>query len=106
MRLDNLTEVTLYDLSGKPLTTTLGQPSNLPNHQVKYILSDKQSNTLSRPVQVSNHEYTELVVPWEVHNGATIGLLGTAQAQSFVVTTSQQPAGSCPGFHYLHYPVI
>lgn len=89
MRLDNLTEVTLYDLSGKPLTTTLGQPSNLPNHQVKYILSDKQSNTLSRPVQVSNHEYTELVVPWEVHNGATIGLLGTAQAQSFVVSTSQ-----------------
>lgn len=89
MRLDNLTEVTLYDLSGKPLTSTLGQPTNLPNHQVKYILSDQASNTLSRPVKISNQNYTELVVPWELQNGTTIGLLGTAQVQSFMISTSQ-----------------
>jgi adenylate cyclase len=89
MRLNNLTEVMLYDPSGKPMSSNLESSPNLPNHQVKFILSEQDSNTLSRTVQISGQDYIELVVPWEVRNGTIIGLLGTAQVQSFVVSTSQ-----------------
>ena len=87
IRQDTLAHVTLYDLSGMPLATTLFMPGELhpltaDNAQGVLLYQDNKSNI--REVQVGSSTYSELIGPWEVRGGNDIGIIGSSLAQNYL----------------------
>jgi adenylate cyclase len=89
MQRHTLAQVTIYDLRGRPVNSTLFSGFNsfpLALVQVDEVLSGSNQSSLSRVLQISNHSYTEVLGPWKVREGQELGLLGVALPQSYLIT--------------------
>ena len=84
--------VSLYDPSGISMGTTLIDIDNidLPDETVTEIFERQANESQTRPLNVSNINYREILAPWEVRGGQDIGLVGVALAESFLVSPGQQ----------------
>jgi adenylate cyclase len=101
MRQDILANITLYDLNGEPLASTFaafGSPGvPLPEEFVLNVLEAQDQASLTRPLDVSSIDYTEIVGPWEVReflvdaarSNNDLGLIGASLAETFLARPSQ-----------------
>ncbi len=92
MHADSLAEVTLYDLNGQILASTLysapeGFP--LPEAQAAQALQQQDTLSLTRDLTVSSTTYSEVLGPWEARGGEDMGVIGVSLAQVFLMRTSQ-----------------
>jgi len=87
-----IAHVTLYDISGQPLETTLKEAEgiNIPEQSVSEILTRQDQDSQLRPIDVAGIEYREIIGPWEVRGGQDLGLVGVSLAETFLVRPSQQ----------------
>lgn len=86
-----LGDVTLYDRSGSPLTSTLSTAQEtfpLDKAQVERTFSLQDQQALSRDLTVASIDYAEILGPWEVRGGEDQGILGVSLAKAFLVRTS------------------
>lgn len=85
MRTDSLAEVSLYNLDGSLLASTLhetsGTSGTLDPALVQNVLASQDNDSLTRDLQVASIKYRELMGPWEVRNRQDIGILGVSLAQ-------------------------
>jgi adenylate cyclase len=92
MSKDTLASITLYDLDGQTLASSLFNETDsvpLQRNQVGQALIEQDESTLTRDFRLAQVDYSELLLPWEVRNGADQGILGVATEQTFLVRTSQ-----------------
>ncbi len=92
MSSDTASRVTIYDLEGQPLASalfTLEESYPLARNQVGSVLIQQDQSSLTRDLTLSQVGYSELLLPWEVRNGADLGVLGVALEQTFLVRTTQ-----------------
>ncbi len=86
IRADTLAQVTVYDLLGNVLESTLpaespGQP--LSAEQAATVLLRQADSSLVRDASAASATYTEIVGPWQVRGGDDLGLLGTALSHNY-----------------------
>jgi CheY-like chemotaxis protein/HAMP domain-containing protein len=89
---DTLSDVSFYDISGRPVGSTLFKDSpGSPVEQstVLSTLSSQDKTTTTRDLTISSVRYSEILGPWEVRGGADIGVIGISLAQTFLVRTSR-----------------
>lgn len=92
MSRDTLGRITFYDIEGQPLASTLFDDTAsfpLARNQVGQTLIEQDQSTLTRDLTLDQVGYSELLLPWEVRNGADQGVLGVAMEQTFLVRTTQ-----------------
>ena len=94
MSVENLAESTLYDFSGQPMASTIFTVSTgtqpLAPQQAASVISSVQANsTLVRDLVIGSVNYSEIVGPWKARSSLTMGLLGVALPQSFLITTNR-----------------
>ena len=92
MSRDTLGRVTLYDMEGQPLASSLFSGTEsfpLARSQVGETLIEQDASTLTRDLTLGGVNYSELLLPWEVRNGADQGVLGVAMEQTFLMRTTQ-----------------
>ena len=93
MSQENLEESTLYDLNGLPMASTLfsastgTQPLSAP--QAASILAGQANSSLVRDLAIGSINYSEIISPWQARSSQTLGLLGVALPQSFLITTNR-----------------
>ena len=86
MRQDILAQITLYDLDGQMLASTLSlNRAGLERQQAATILAHQDSQSWTRAFTIDSVTYTEIAGPWEARDHADMGLLGVALAQNFLV---------------------
>ncbi len=93
MSTDTLAGITLYDLNGQPITSTVfltqTEDEPLTAQQVAQLLAVKDQSSLKRNLSVASNTYAELLGPWEARSSKVLGLLGVSLAQGVPVATSQ-----------------
>lgn len=94
LRMKTFAQITLYDLSGQVIYSTLPFPTSLTPELVantisfKNIKSGKRELSNERNLDVTNIPYSEIIGSWEVRGGRELGALGVALSQSAIVQTS------------------
>lgn len=89
MRFKTFAQISLYDLSGQVLYTTLPYPYELAIEYADQALASKDASSLKRSLDVVNIPYAEILGSWEVRGEHQIGVLGVALSEnSFVQMTS------------------
>jgi len=92
-REDTLAQVTLYDVGGNFLASSLlnDEIKKLPinSSEVSSIFDSQDDQSIMRNVQIASISYRELLGPWEARNGKDLGVMGTALPESFLVNPSQ-----------------
>jgi len=86
-----LGDVTLYDLAGQPLASTLSASAEqFPAQDIvdSGALQTSGENTITRDLTVSTVQYTEILGPWEARQTPQ-GIIGVSLAQAFLVRTSR-----------------
>jgi class 3 adenylate cyclase/CheY-like chemotaxis protein len=93
MSQENLEESTLYDLTGQPMVSTLFSSSTgtqpLTSPQAAAIITGQANSSLVRDLTIGSINYSEIISPWQARSTQTLGLLGVALPQAFLVTTSR-----------------
>jgi class 3 adenylate cyclase/CheY-like chemotaxis protein/HAMP domain-containing protein len=93
MSLENLAESTLYDFNGQPMASTLFTTSAgtepLAAQQAISVVSGQANSSLVRDLVIGSVNYSEIIGPWKARSSQTLGLLGAALPQSFLVTTNR-----------------
>jgi|YNPMSStandDraft_1061717.scaffolds.fasta_scaffold00059_49 adenylate cyclase len=90
MKLDTLSDTTLYTLSGSPIASTFPTfQHTLEPVLALEVLQTQDQASKSRPLNINGINYTELLGAWEARSGEDLGLLGVALPQAFLVRTSQ-----------------
>ena len=89
-----LGNLTVYDFSGEPLTSTLQGPSPIEPGQAQLIIERQDEGSLRRSMSDSGIAYSELVSTFEVRSGTDLGLIGVALPTNFLVQTSQVTRGN------------
>ena len=89
-----LGNLTVYDFSGEPLTSTLQGPSPIEPGQAQLIIERQDEGSLRRSMSDSGIAYSELVSTFEVRSGTDLGLIGVALPTNFLVETSQVTRGN------------
>lgn len=86
-----LSRVSLYDINGVPLGSTLFTAEETfpvsENHALLAI-HGQDNNSVKRDLTVSTLPYSELLGPWEVRNGEDFGILGTSLERTFLLSAS------------------
>ncbi len=88
IRQDTLAHVTLYDLQGAALVSTLFVAQNsqpLTPERAAAILAKQDEASPIRDLASASTKYSEIIGPWEARGGEDLGLLGTALAQTAIV---------------------
>ena len=93
MSMENLEECTLYDLKGQPMASTLFSSSTgtqpLTAQQSASVITGQADASLVRDLTVGSVNYSEIISPWQARSTQTLGLLGVALPQSFLITTNR-----------------
>lgn len=89
LREETLGQLTVYDLNGAPLTSTLQEPGPLGEQQAQLIVDRQEEGSLRRELTDSGITYSELLTTFEVRAGRDLGLMGVALPTNFLVQTSQ-----------------
>ncbi len=86
-------EISLYDLQGKPIVSSLyvNTAENPPVETglAARLLGAKDKISLMRDLNAGDTSYRETLGVWEVRDGQNVGLLGIAEAQVYLVKSSQ-----------------
>jgi HD-GYP domain-containing protein (c-di-GMP phosphodiesterase class II) len=89
IRETTLSQVTIYDLEGREITTTLLEPAApLDKEVARGIVTRQDDESYFQEFSSANIAYQEVVAPFEVRSGADVGILGTSLAKTFLVQTS------------------
>jgi len=89
---DTLSDVTFYDLQGRPLLSTLSNGAGaqpVEQAQILATLTGQNQHSPTRDLAIASVRYTEILGPWEVRGGNDLGVIGVALAQAYLVRTSQ-----------------
>jgi putative nucleotidyltransferase with HDIG domain len=95
MRNETGAQVTFYDLKGEPISSTLSEQHPLKTEVISSVLVNKNTSSLKRNFEVtrdlnsSRIDYSEIVGPWENRDGTEMGVMGSALAKTFLLTTNQ-----------------
>ena len=103
IRQDTLAHITIYDLQGRPIASTLfldqNDPYALKADLAASVLDRQDTDSLVRSLTVASVNYSELIGPWEVRESINPltktrdnndqGLIGVALAQTFLVNPTQ-----------------
>jgi HD-GYP domain-containing protein (c-di-GMP phosphodiesterase class II) len=93
MRSDIGSQVTIYDMDGKPIASTFTSPG-LTLSEVTEILERQKDSSLrrvgdrSRSLTFSAIDYGEIIGPWKLRNNQDMGEIGTAIPKNLLVQTS------------------
>lgn len=94
MRSSTLAHISLYDLRGQPLISTLFNPQPMPQSMVAKILLKKNQSSLkrdlgnTRDLTSADIDYGEISSAWQTRGGDELGLLGVALPKNFWVSMS------------------
>jgi adenylate cyclase len=88
MREATLAQTTIYNPSGKMLSTTFFSPRNLTLFTPEDIFDGQDEISYYQTFTQAGIDYTEILGPWEVRGGSDIGLIGSAIPQNYLVNTS------------------
>jgi putative nucleotidyltransferase with HDIG domain len=94
IRQETLAQITFFTPEGNVLTSTFGEPLDLPPGVAEKVISEQDQRATvrdpdsRREINVSNIDYDELLGPWEVRNDVDLGVLGSALPKNFLVSTS------------------
>lgn len=91
IRAETLAHITLYDLNGQPIASTLNLEDGslaLTAPEAADVLNRQDHASHVREEKVASITYAEILAPWEVRNGEDLGLAGVALAKTFLVQTS------------------
>jgi adenylate cyclase len=92
MSADTLGDISLYNLQGKPVASTLFTVADsFPITQQQVLLALKQQDQASqtRNLKVSTVDYAEILGTWEARGGSDLGVIGISLPRAFLVRTSQ-----------------
>lgn len=96
LREKTLTQISFYDKTGKTISSTFSEPSDLSSDLVSSILESQDTQSprrdlqLKRDITTSEMDYAEILGPWEVRSKAPdLGLIGSGLVKSFFVKTTQ-----------------
>jgi HAMP domain-containing protein len=93
MRQDIGSQVTIYDLDGKPIASTFSSPV-IPSVDVATVLEKQSSNSLRRDSDVNQNlsfngiDYGEIIGPWKIRSNQVLGLIGTSIPKNLLIKTS------------------
>jgi class 3 adenylate cyclase/CheY-like chemotaxis protein/HAMP domain-containing protein len=89
---DTMSEVTIYDMTGRPVLTTLFTDREvfpLGQAQVQDLLGQGTVSGIIRDLQVTDTRYSEVVAPWRARGDLDLGLLSIAIPQDFLIRGGQ-----------------
>jgi adenylate cyclase len=102
IRQDTLAHITIYDLNGQPIESTLtsfsGEVVTLAPETAADVLENQDDTSLIRPLQIASIDYSEIVGPLEsreyinsasARNNNDEGLLGVTMAETFLARPGQ-----------------
>lgn len=91
-REETLAQITLYDLEGEPIASTLQVTVELGDEFAQTILTGQDSRTYRRLLNqqpiLAEFGYEEILGPWEGRGDMDLGILGVAISKSFIVNTT------------------
>ena len=97
VRRETFAHLTVYDLAGQPLVSSIqladGTTATVPPLAAtasETILAADAPETLIRTLALEAPGFREIVVPWQVAGGRTVGLTGIALPQTGLAQTGQQ----------------
>ena len=106
LRQETFGQISIYDLAGNLLTTTLPQnPENLAE-QSSAILSEQDDHSHLRVFGIGSIDYSELLAPFEARNGEDLGVIGSALSQTFLVQATDELQGKVFFFVLLSFLAI
>ena len=85
IREESLSQVTIYDINFKPISSTLSGFPSQPPFDPSILLRNQDQQSLIRDFSFSNITYAELLGVWEARDGEDLGFLGTALPKTFLV---------------------
>ncbi len=89
----SLARVTLYDLRGHVLATSMGTrdpaATGLTAEQVAAILQDQRTLVHRRLLTVGSVDYTEIFAPFEARHGHDLGVFSVALSRGLIAETSE-----------------
>ncbi len=88
IREESLSQVTIYDINFKPISSTLSEFPSQPPFDPSILLRNQDQQSLIRDFNFSNITYAELLGVWEARDGEDLGFLGTALPKTFLVRSS------------------
>ncbi len=88
IRLETLTQVTLYDFDGQSMTSTFYAPLQITPEVAAEVIDHQNTTSTVRSLEVANIDYSEILGPWEVRSGLDLGLIGISLPETFLVHTS------------------
>jgi HD-GYP domain-containing protein (c-di-GMP phosphodiesterase class II) len=89
IRETTLSQVTIYDLEGRQIATTLIEPAApLDKEIAREVVARQDEESYFQEFSSANIAYQEVVAPFEIRSGADVGILGTSLARTFLVQTS------------------
>jgi HAMP domain-containing protein len=89
MRQDIGSQVTIFDLNGKPIASTFASPE-LTSANVAAVLDNQNTSSLRRDDNLTFNgiNYGEILGPWMVRKNQNLGLIGTAIPKNLLIQTS------------------
>ncbi len=89
IRETTLSQVTIYDLEGGEITTTLIEPATpLEQEKAGEVISQQDSGSYFQEYTAANIAYQEVIAPFEVRSGVDVGIIGTSLPRTFLVQAS------------------
>ncbi len=94
MHAGTLAQITLYDVNGAPLASSLVEPRLIAASDAVEILVRKNEDSLKRDLgnmrslTSSDIQYGEILTSWQARGGAELGLLGASLAKNVWVSMS------------------
>ncbi len=93
IRTDDLADVTIYGLDGRPMASTLSGGADVVNpltaQKTNSLLNSQDQTSPVRDMTIASNQYSEIIGPWEARNGQDLGLMGTSLPRYFLQSTSQ-----------------
>ena len=93
MRADTMGHISLYDLNGQIITSTLSDSEGnlipVPTAMVVDVLTNKDGASVVRSQSPESVDYREILGSWEARSGVEFGVLGTALPETFLVRSGE-----------------
>ncbi len=91
IRQDTLAQITLYDTTGLPMSSTVLIPEDIPHlsqGMLGEVVNKQDQASLIRDISIASANYSEILGPWEARSGQDLGAIGIALTQNFLVRPS------------------
>jgi HD-GYP domain-containing protein (c-di-GMP phosphodiesterase class II) len=89
IRAATISQVTIYDLDGQEITTTLIESdAHLDQEVVREVIARQDGESYLQDFSAANIQYQGVFAPLEVRYGNDVGIIGTSLAKTFFVRAS------------------